>query len=745
MRCNFLFAVLFCAAVSTQAQTISVEPIKTGLDLPIGITNADDGSGRLFLNLQRGKIVIWNGSALLATPYLDIVAKVSCCGERGLLGVAFHPLYRNNGRFFVSYTDSNGNTVLSRYNVLAGDANRADPASELVLLTVAQPFSNHNGGQIRFGPDGYLYVSLGDGGAAGDPGNRAQNPEELLGKMLRIDVDRADPGKNYAIPASNPYVNTNPFPGRTPRKEIWALGLRNAWSFSFDRQTGDLYIGDVGQGDLEEIDFQAAASRGGENYGWRIMEGLNCFDPPSGCNKSGLTLPILQYDHGLGCSVTGGRVYRGTRYPGLAGTYLYGDFCSGRIWGGKRNAGVWSSSQLLDTSLNIVAWGEDESGELYVIHHGDESSANGALYRVVSDSVSESVVDNAPAGVADASRTFTGSWCKSGATGFFGVDSLYSCGTVPAGQNTYRWIPNVPAAGRYDVFVRWTQNPNRSTNVPFTVAHAEGTSSANFNERIGGGQWQFMGNFRFLAGTGGYVQTDDRNGQANADAVRLVPAAGPSVATLRVSVSGSGSGRVTSTPAGIDCGADCAQDYALNTVVTLSATPDPGSDFVEWGGPCAGNGPCTVTMNDSKFLAATFRSPAIIIDNALRNRQDPAGGRTYTGVWCTSIGTGYFGTRSLASCGTGVETYRWTPNIPSAGAFDVYVRWTNNPQRAANVPYKVVHAGGSDTKSFDQRVGGGAWVLLGRYSFAAGTAGYVEVSDVNGQACADAVQLVPAF
>ncbi len=731
-----------CAAIVSlssvaSGQTLSLEPVKTGLDLPIGVTHAGDGSRRLFINLQRGRMVVWDGTKILPTPFLDISSLASCCGERGLLGVAFHPRYESNGLFFVNYTDSSGNTVVARYRVSSSDPNRADPATRLVIFTQAQPFSNHNGGQIRFGPDGFLYIAMGDGGSAGDPNNVAQNRNSLLGKMLRIDIDRTAVGKNYAIPPGNPFATGGGAP------EIWALGLRNTWAFSFDRQTGDLYMGDVGQDSLEEIDFEPANSGGGKNYGWRIMEGRNCFNPSSNCNQSGLTLPILQYDHALGCSVTGGYVYRGARFPALQGTYLYGDFCSGRVWGAKRNGTTWTSNQLLDTNRNIVAWGEDEAGELYLAHHGDESSANGALYRVVSTASGEITLDNAVAGASDANRRFTGAWCKSSRTGFYGVDSLYSCG---AGADSYRWTPNIPAAGRYDVFVRWTNSSTRSASVPVTVAHADGTTSKRFNQQTGGGQWVRHGNYRFLAGTRGYVQTDDSQGQASADAVRLVPAAAPTVATLRVSVSGSGTGRVTSTPPGIDCGSDCSQDYALNTVVSLIATPGPNSQFVEWGGPCSGNGTCTITMADSQFLAATFSAPSIIVDNAAVNVQDSAGGRTFTGKWCNSAGTSYYGTRSLYSCGSGADTYRWTPRIPATAAYDVYVRWSTHVNRSANVAVKVVHAGGTDTsKSLNQTVNGGTWVLLGRYTFNAGSTGYVEVSDASGLANADAVQLVPAF
>lgn len=733
-------------AIDAQAAPppISLTTVKTGLDLPIGITHAGDGSGRLFLNLQRGTIVIWNGSAILPTPFLDLTTLASCCGEQGLLGVAFHPQYRTNGFFYVNYTDRstpNSQTVVARYRVSSTDPNRADPNSALVLLRQEQPYSNHNGGQIHFGPDGYLYISMGDGGSGGDPENYSQNPESLLGKMLRIDVNRTEAGRNYAIPATNPYFNANPFPGKTPRREIWAYGLRNAWAFSFDRQTGDLYMGDVGQNNWEEINFQPAASTGGENYGWRLMEGLSCFNPSSQCNNGSLTLPILVYDHGLGCSVTGGRVYRGSQFGALAGTYLYGDVCSGRIWGAQRSGTTWVATQLLDTNHSIVAWGEDEAGELYLANRGGEGGATGGLYRVMSTPSGENIVDNAPVGVADASRQFTGTWCRSSGTGQQGADSLYACGS---GRDSYRWRPSIASGGNYDVYVRWTTAPIRSNSVPFAVTHADGVTTKVFDQTSRGGQWVLHGSYRFAAGTEGYVEVDDVNGVTNADAIRLLPSTGPTVATLRVGVAGEGSGRVTSAPAGIDCGTDCNQDYAINTSVTLTAIADPGSVFFEWGGPCVGAGQCTIVMNDSKFLAATFKNAGVVIDNARAGVQDVAGGRTYTGGWCPSSVTPFYGTGALYSCSTRFDTYRWTPKITQAGAYDVYIRWSSTPTRSTAVPVTVVHATGSQVVRFNQTLNGGKWMLVGRYTFNAGTGGYVQMSeDANGQALADAIQLVP--
>ncbi len=335
---------------------------------PIGIENAGDGSGRLFIVQQPGVIAVWDGTQFLPTPFLDIQDRVNDnSSERGLLGLAFHPDYETNGLFYVHYSDSSGDTQISRFSVTA-DPDVADPNSELPILSQNQPFNNHNGGKLAFGPDGYLYIALGDGGSGGDPQGNGQDLGTLLGKLLRIDVDGDDfPGDlnaNYAIPADNPFV------GLAGRDEIWAYGLRNPWRFSFDRENGDLFIGDVGQNVIEEVDLQPASSSGGENYGWNRMEGSDCFEPPTDCNDGSLVLPILEYPHFdggfLGCSITGGFRYRGSRNPLLQGVYFYGDYCTGRVWGGVEIEGLWTSPAPLVTSFSIPAFGEGEDGELYL-------------------------------------------------------------------------------------------------------------------------------------------------------------------------------------------------------------------------------------------------------------------------------------------------------------------------------------------------------------------------------------------
>jgi glucose/arabinose dehydrogenase len=345
---------------------LGFEPVASDLQEPVSITHA--GDSRLFITQQNGLVRIYDGTRMLPEPFLDIRSLTASSGERGLLSIAFHPNYAQNGLFFVNYTDLSGDTVVARYRV-SSDPNRADPASARQILFVDQPYPNHNGGQLQFGPDGYLYIGMGDGGSAGDPENRAQNRTTLLGKMLRIDVN-AD---TYSVPPSNPFVASG-----AGRGEIWSLGLRNPWRFTFDRETGDLWIADVGQGAWEEVNFQPASSIGGENYGWDVMEGTHCFSTTN-CTRTGLVEPVIEYNHSAGaCSVTGGYVYRGTRSPRLQGMYLYGDYCNGRIWGARRTiAGAWVSRQLADTNFRISTFGEDVNGEVYVADH------EGALYRIV--------------------------------------------------------------------------------------------------------------------------------------------------------------------------------------------------------------------------------------------------------------------------------------------------------------------------------------------------------------------------
>ena len=376
-----IVAALTLASATVHAQT-RLLPAISGLQSPVDITNARDGTLRLFIVEQAGRIRIAKNAQLLATPFLDLTSVVQSGGEQGLLGLAFHPRFRDNGFLFVNYTRRNdGATVIARYRVSAADPDRADPASATQLIVFAQPFANHNGGALKFGPDGYLYVGTGDGGSANDPGNRAQNPFEWLGKLLRIDVDHGAP---YAIPPDNPFAN-----GLAGRPEVWAYGLRNPWRIAFDRQTRDLYIADVGQDLVEEVNFVQAGTGSGRNFGWRVMEGSRCtgLDGGPACDAPTLALPVTEYTHAFGCSIIGGTVYRGTEVPSLFGRYVYGDLCSGTIWSVAPDAqDSWAPRQELATGLTITTFGEDETGELYVAGAND-----GAVYRIAAAAASGTV------------------------------------------------------------------------------------------------------------------------------------------------------------------------------------------------------------------------------------------------------------------------------------------------------------------------------------------------------------------
>jgi len=298
-----------------------------GLAGPVDVTDADDGSGRLFVVEHGGRIRIVKDGVVAARPFLDISHRVSCCSERGLLGLAFHPGYPADPRFFVDYTDVQGNTVVASFRVSPTDRDLADPASETVILNVDQPFQNHNGGAVVFGPDGKLYISVGDGGSSGDPLGNGQDLGTMLAKVLRIDIDvPAGSTRPYAIPTDNPFISD---PMAKP--EIWLNGLRNPWRIRFDRTTGNLWIGDVGQGNWEEVDVDPAGV-GGLDYGWNRMEGFHCFQPSSGCDETGLTLPVAEYDHGQGCAIVGGVVVHDATRPALDGRYLFGDACSDNLW-----------------------------------------------------------------------------------------------------------------------------------------------------------------------------------------------------------------------------------------------------------------------------------------------------------------------------------------------------------------------------------------------------------------------------
>jgi glucose/arabinose dehydrogenase len=357
------------AAESPPTTAFTFELLVDGLASPLQLIDVNDGSARMFIVQKGGQVLVFKDGAVLPDPLLDISQHVSTGSEQGLLSIALHPDFARNGVFFIDYTDTNGNTQIERWRISEDNPDRADPESAETILSVEQPYANHNGGLLLFGRGGYLYIGLGDGGAGGDPHGNGQNLGTLLGKILRIDVDHTEEDLPYAIPDDNPFLNRD-----DARSEIWAYGLRNPWRFSFDRETGDLYIGDVGQGTYEEADL-APAGQGGLNFGWVIFEGPECYQAED-CDQSGLTPPFFWYSQDVGgCSITGGYVYRGTAIPDLVGTYLVGDYCSGLVWAVNPETG--EASAPVESGVSISSFAEDAEGELYLV------DLNGAIYKIV--------------------------------------------------------------------------------------------------------------------------------------------------------------------------------------------------------------------------------------------------------------------------------------------------------------------------------------------------------------------------
>lgn len=363
---NVATATVNYTAVTNDVR-LRFETVATGLTSPVYVTSPPNDP-RLFIVEQNGRVRVISNGTLLSQPFLDLTSRVRFGGEQGLLSIAFHPQYATNGFFFVNFTDSRGDTRVERFKV-SSNPNVADPASSTLILTVAQPFANHNGGLVMFGPDGFLYIGMGDGGSGGDPQGNGQNRNTLLGKLLRIDVNGALP---YTIPSSNPFINQS-----GTRPEIWALGLRNPWRFAFDGQENRLYIADVGQSAREEINI-VGATQAGLNYGWVIMEGSACYNASS-CNQSGLTLPQVEYTHADGCSITGGFVYRGSKLPELAGHYFYTDYCGGWLRSLRFENGAVTAMRQWDVPKlqSPTSFGEDASRELYV------TVAGGTVFRLV--------------------------------------------------------------------------------------------------------------------------------------------------------------------------------------------------------------------------------------------------------------------------------------------------------------------------------------------------------------------------
>jgi glucose/arabinose dehydrogenase len=352
---------------------LRLKRVARGFAAPLQITHAGDGSKRLFIAEQGGLIRIVRKGTVRARPFLDISGQTEAAGEQGLLGLAFHPTAAANGRFFVNYTDLNGDTVVAEYARSDRYAGRADPGSARVLLTIDQPFPNHNGGDIKFGPDGYLYIATGDGGSAGDPMGNGQSLNTLLGKLLRIDVNSTTGELPYGIPPKNPFVKRD-----GARPEVYDYGLRNPWRFSFDRATDDLWIADVGQDRFEEVNVARAGRTAGLNFGWDTMEANACYEPTEGCVRDGLKMPVAQYPHSEGCSVTGGFVYRGSQ-PALFGGYFYGDYCSGTIWAlSAKRPNKKGPAVVLESEHTISTFGENQAGELFLADH-----SSGEIFKLI--------------------------------------------------------------------------------------------------------------------------------------------------------------------------------------------------------------------------------------------------------------------------------------------------------------------------------------------------------------------------
>ena len=369
LRITLVLSLLSLVTNSAAAQTkLKLEQIGGNFSRPLLVTSAPGETSRMFVVDQNGKIFVVKDGVQLSTPFLDVSALNSSGGERGLLGLAFHPQYASNGYFFINFTDNSGDTQVSRYQVSAGNSDVANSSSRFDILFIDQPYSNHNGGCIRFGPDGYLYIGTGDGGSANDPGNRAQNGSSLLGKMLRIDIDGGSP---YAIPPSNPFVTNS-----SVRDEIWALGLRNPWRFNFDSATGDMYISDVGQNDWEYIHFEPAGDAGGRNYGWKIIEGSHCFSPSTNCNTAGLEMPIFEYGHSFwptaNYCIIGSEVYRGKSMARMSGRYFFSDAGSQDLLSFRYDSTTNTVNDYVDhtaetnVSGSAISLGLDGNGEIYV-------------------------------------------------------------------------------------------------------------------------------------------------------------------------------------------------------------------------------------------------------------------------------------------------------------------------------------------------------------------------------------------
>ena len=466
---TWALAALLSLPFPAAAQSVSLQQVLSGLNDPLYVTNADDGTNRLFVVERDGIIRVKQPASSSTTVFLDIRSRVLAGGERGLLGLTFHPNYPSDNRFFVNYTRKpNGATVVAEYRV-SSNPNVAATA-ERVVIVIAQPFANHNGGMIEFGPDGFLYIGMGDGGDGNDPGNRAQNLNDLLGKILRLNVNPATRSAPYTSPSTNPYFGSTP-----GRDEIYAVGMRNPWRFSFDRANGDLLAGDVGQGVVEEVDNVEL----GGNYGWRVLEGTKCTGlGPASCSDAKFIPPVVEYEHTGGrCSITGGYVYRGTAATVPSGTYLFGDFCTGEIF--MRRTGAMSV--LLDSSVNISSFGEDEAGEIYVVGLG------GTVHRIVARNTTRADLvvsqlsgpDGAAAGttvtIRDTTKNQGGTTAAASVTRYYySVDNVYQQSDAALGS---RAVPSLAAGASHAGSARVTVPGGIGKGRYYVLARADGEGS----------------------------------------------------------------------------------------------------------------------------------------------------------------------------------------------------------------------------------------------------------------------------
>lgn len=452
-----LFCLLFYGITSAQTPVLRYDtliPASAGLSIPVELLNANDGSNRMFIVEQDGLVKVYNGSSVLATPFLNLTSLTNASGEQGLLSMAFHPNHTVNRYFFVYYTNLSGSVTIARYQVSPGDVNQADPSSGVVLMTIPKPFTNHNGGHLQFGTDGYLYFGTGDGGSGGDPNNFAQNGNSLLGKMIRINVNQDSIAPYYNIPPDNPYIAN-----AAVLDEIWALGVRNPWRWSFDRLTGDMWIGEVGQGAREEVDFHPAGNTGGINYGWRCYEGFAAFNTAGCAAPSTYVSPIFDYPHNNatgGFSITGGYVYRGPEFPSMYGQYICADYVSGNTWIIRPNgSGGWISSLQAGLPGSICSFGEGENGVLYALQR-----STGIIFKVATTGAVLPVRLTAFNGRAETGYNEL-SWTTAGEANIRQFRITYSetgtgflpAGTVPAmnngNSNTYRFTHQTFSARTY--------------------------------------------------------------------------------------------------------------------------------------------------------------------------------------------------------------------------------------------------------------------------------------------------------